>query len=44
MAYTPDAPAALGFAIYSVVVVLMLMAVLDLIQSVVDPRAREKRA
>jgi peptide/nickel transport system permease protein len=44
MAYTPDAPAALGFAIYSVVVVLLLMAILDLIQSFVDPRARERRS
>lgn len=44
MAYTPDAPAALGFAIYSVVVVLLLMAILDVVQLFVDPRAREKRA
>lgn len=44
MAYTPDAPAALGFAIYSVMVVLLVMAVLDLIQSFLDPRARERRA
>jgi len=43
MAYTLDAPAALGFAIYSVVVVLLLMAILDLVQLFVDPRAREKR-
>ena len=40
MAYVPDAPAALGFAIYSVVVVLLLMSVLDLIQVWADPRLR----
>lgn len=44
MAFTPDAPAALGFALYSVVVVLLLMVILDLIQSFVDPRGREQRA
>jgi peptide/nickel transport system permease protein len=37
----PDAPAALGFAIYSVVVVLLLMFILDIIQSSLDPRVRE---
>ena len=42
MTDTPDAPAALGFAIYSVVVVLILMAVLDLIQVSLDPRLRER--
>jgi peptide/nickel transport system permease protein len=41
MQFTPDAPAALGFAIYSVVVVLILMFILDLIQSSLDPRIRE---
>lgn len=41
MEYVPDAPAALGFAIYSVIVVLILMGVLDLIQSSLDPRLRE---
>ena len=38
----PDAPAALGFAIFSVFLVLLLMAVLDLIQYGMDPRIREK--
>ena len=42
MAYIPDAPAALGFAIYSVLIVLILMAILDLIQTILDPRARER--
>ncbi len=42
MAGVPDAPAALGFAIYSVIVVLILMSILDLIQYLLDPRIREK--
>jgi peptide/nickel transport system permease protein len=37
----PDAPAVLGFAVYSVLVVLILMFILDVIQAVVDPRIRE---
>jgi len=37
----PDAPAALGFAVYSVVIVLLLMFVLDVMQAVFDPRVRE---
>lgn len=37
----PDAPAVLGFAIYSVLIVLTIMFVLDIIQAVVDPRIRE---
>jgi ABC-type dipeptide/oligopeptide/nickel transport system permease component len=41
MEFTPDAPAALGFAIYSVIVVLILMFILDIIQSSMDPRIRE---
>lgn len=41
MAYVPDAPAALGFAIYSVIVVLILMGILDFTQSLLDPRIRE---
>jgi peptide/nickel transport system permease protein len=41
MAYIPDAPAALGFGIYSVIIVLILMGVLDLVQSLIDPRIRE---
>jgi ABC-type dipeptide/oligopeptide/nickel transport system permease component len=42
MAFVPDAPAALGFSIYSVFVVLLLMVILDLIQSRIDPRLRER--
>ncbi len=38
---TPDAPAALGFAVYSVLVVLVLMFVLDLVQVIIDPRFRQ---
>jgi peptide/nickel transport system permease protein len=38
---TPDAPAALGFAVYSVIMVLLLMFVLDVLQAVFDPRIRE---
>lgn len=41
MEFIPDAPAALGFAIYSVIVVLILMGILDLLQAVLDPRVRE---
>ncbi len=37
----PDAPAILGFAVYSVLVVLILMFLLDVIQAVVDPRIHE---
>ena len=37
-----DAPLALGFAVYSVVVVLVVMFVLDVLQAVVDPRLRER--
>jgi peptide/nickel transport system permease protein len=37
----PDAPAALGFSIYSVCVVLGLMFVLDVVQAIYNPRLRE---
>jgi peptide/nickel transport system permease protein len=37
----PDAPIVLGFALYSVIVVLLLMLVLDIIQAIFDPRVRE---
>lgn len=36
-----DASAALGFAIYSVIMVLLLMFLLDMLQAVFDPRVRE---
>jgi len=41
MGGTPDAPAALGFAIYSVLMVLILMFFLDILQAALDPRIRE---
>jgi ABC-type dipeptide/oligopeptide/nickel transport system permease component len=37
----PDATPILGFAVYSVLVVLLLMFVLDVLQAVLDPRLRE---
>jgi ABC-type dipeptide/oligopeptide/nickel transport system permease component len=37
----PDAPAALGFAVYSVIMVLVLMFILDVVQAILDPRIRE---
>jgi len=42
MAYIPDTPAAIGFAIYNVIVVLILMGILDLVQASLDPRIRKK--
>jgi dipeptide transport system permease protein len=39
---TPDAPAALGFAIYSVIMVLTLMFFVDVLQAIFDPRVREE--
>jgi peptide/nickel transport system permease protein len=36
-----DAPAALGFAVYSVLMVLVLMFLLDVLQAILDPRIRE---
>lgn len=41
MSGVADAPAALGFAMYSVVMILLLMFLLDVIQAAVDPRVRE---
>jgi peptide/nickel transport system permease protein len=41
MSGEPDAPAALGFAIYSVILVLILMFLLDVLQAALDPRVRE---
>ena len=37
----PDAPTVLGFAIYSVLIVLLLMFMLDILQAIFDPRVRE---
>jgi peptide/nickel transport system permease protein len=42
MKTVPDAPAALGFAIYSVIMVLGLMFILDIFQAIIDPRVREE--
>ena len=36
----PDAPAALGFAVYSVIIVRVLMFLLDVVQAILDPRVR----
>lgn len=41
MWYTPDTPTAMGFSIYSVLLVLPVMLVLDIFQGLVDPRIRE---
>ena len=38
MQFIPDAAAALGFSIYSVIVVLVLMNVMDILQALIDPR------
>lgn len=40
MAYVPDVPMAMGFAVYSVIVVLMVMLLLDVIQALINPRIR----
>ena len=39
---TPDAPAALGFAVYSSLIVLILMFILDVVQAALDPRVRDE--
>jgi ABC-type dipeptide/oligopeptide/nickel transport system permease component len=36
-----DAPAALGFAMYTVIMILLLMFSLDVMQAIFDPRVRE---
>ncbi|HET9587909.1 MAG TPA: ABC transporter permease [Anaerolineales bacterium] len=38
----PDAPAALGFSVYSVLLVIGLMFLLDIAQAILDPRVREE--
>lgn len=38
----PDAPAALGFAVYSVILVVILMLLLDVVQALTDPRIRDE--
>jgi peptide/nickel transport system permease protein len=42
MGYTPDAPMAMGFAVYSVLVVLLVMFLLDVVQALINPRIREE--
>jgi ABC-type dipeptide/oligopeptide/nickel transport system permease component len=37
----PDIAVVMGFAVYSVIVVLIFMFVLDIVQAIVDPRLRE---
>lgn len=37
----PDAPAAVGFAVYSILAVLFMMFILDVLQAWLDPRYRE---
>jgi peptide/nickel transport system permease protein len=41
MAWVPDTPLAMGFAVYSVFLVLPIMLILDLVQAFLDPRIRE---
>ena len=38
----PDAPAVLGFSVYSVILVIGLMFLLDIAQAVLDPRVRDE--
>jgi peptide/nickel transport system permease protein len=42
MKIAPDTPAAMGFVIYSVSIVMIIMLVLDLLQAALDPRVRER--
>ncbi|MCA9899358.1 MAG: ABC transporter permease [Ardenticatenaceae bacterium] len=39
--YTPDSALAMGFAIYSVLLVLPIMLLLDMLKALADPRIRE---
>lgn len=41
MSGVPDAPLALGFAVYSVLLVIPIMVSLDIIKAIVDPRDRQ---
>jgi ABC-type dipeptide/oligopeptide/nickel transport system permease component len=38
----PDAPAALGFSVYSAILVITLMFLLDIVQAIADPRVRDE--
>lgn len=42
MAFIPDTPIAMGFAVYSVLLVLPVMFILDVLTGIVDPRIREE--
>ena len=42
MQSAPDASAALGFSVYSILMVIGLMFLLDVLQAAVDPRVREE--
>jgi ABC-type dipeptide/oligopeptide/nickel transport system permease component len=42
MSDIPDAASTLGFAVYSVLLILLLMFILDVVQAVLDPRLREE--
>ena len=42
MSEIPDAASTLGFAVYSVLLILLLMFILDVVQAVLDPRLREE--
>ena len=44
MRFTPDVPLAMGFSVYSVLVVLLVMLCLDIIQAIINPRLREEMA
>ncbi len=42
MSSAPDAQAALGFSVYSILLVISLMFFLDIVQAIVDPRVRDE--
>ncbi len=42
MSAAPDATAALGFCVYSVILVITLMLLLDIAQAIADPRVRDE--
>lgn len=42
MGAAPDATAALGFSVYSVILVISLMLLLDIAQAIADPRVRDE--
>jgi ABC-type dipeptide/oligopeptide/nickel transport system permease component len=42
IAYTPDISAAMGFAVFGIILVLLLMILLDVILAIVNPRVQEE--